>query len=122
MHALLLLLAGLMGACGVALAAAGAHVASGVGLESASGMLLFHACAVIGVTLAAQTRLAWPPLALLTAAGFILGAALFAGDLSLRAFAGHPLFRMAAPSGGVILIASWLVLSVAALVALLRRP
>jgi uncharacterized membrane protein YgdD (TMEM256/DUF423 family) len=32
----------------------------------------------------------------------------------MRAFAGQRLFAMAAPSGGTILIASWLALSVAA--------
>ena len=49
--------------------------------------------------------------------GFVLGAALFAGDLSLRAFAGQRLFAMAAPGGGIILILSWL-----AFAAAFRRP
>jgi uncharacterized membrane protein YgdD (TMEM256/DUF423 family) len=40
---------------------------------------------------------------------------LFAGDLALRAFVGHHLFPMAAPSGGVVLIVSWLTLAGAAL-------
>jgi uncharacterized membrane protein YgdD (TMEM256/DUF423 family) len=122
MRPLLLALAGLMGAAGVALAAAAAHGASGAGLESASAMLLFHACAVMGAILAAQTRLAWPPLALTAAAGFVLGAALFSGDISLRALAGHRLFPMAAPSGGTLLIASWLALAAAALAAMIRKP
>jgi uncharacterized membrane protein YgdD (TMEM256/DUF423 family) len=34
--------------------------------------------------------------------------------LTLRHFAGHNLFPMAAPTGGTLLIASWLVLAVAA--------
>ena len=122
MKTVFLALGGLMGAAGVTLAAAGAHVASGVGLESASQMLLFHACATIGAVLAVQAGLLSPRTGLLAAAGFVLGTALFSGDLSLRAFAGTPLFRMAAPSGGVIMIASWLVLALAALVARLRRP
>ncbi len=51
----------------------------------------------------------------LTAAiGFVAGAALFAGDLSLRQFAGHSLFPMAAPTGGTLLIIGWLVLAIAA--------
>ena len=111
-----------MGAAGVALAAAAAHVASGAGLESASAMLLFHACAAIGAALAVHAGLAAPRIGLLAGAGFVLGAALFSGDLALRAFAGHPLFPMAAPSGGVLLIASWLVLAVAAAAARLRKP
>jgi uncharacterized membrane protein YgdD (TMEM256/DUF423 family) len=115
MKAALLVLAGLMGAAGVALAAAAAHVASGAGLESASAMLLFHACATMGAVLAAQAGLVSPRVGLLAGAGFVLGAALFSGDLSLRAFAGQRLFPMAAPSGGTLLIASWLVLAVAAI-------
>jgi uncharacterized membrane protein YgdD (TMEM256/DUF423 family) len=114
MHAVFLVLAGLMGAAGVVLAAAGAHGAAGAGLESGSAMLLFHACAVIGTTLALRGDLLWRPLGVTAAAGFVLGAALFAGDLAMRAFAGQRLFAMAAPSGGTILIASWLALSVAA--------
>jgi uncharacterized membrane protein YgdD (TMEM256/DUF423 family) len=38
----------------------------------------------------------------------------------MRALAGHRLFPMAAPSGGVILIASWLALAVAAVIAAAR--
>jgi uncharacterized membrane protein YgdD (TMEM256/DUF423 family) len=84
-------------------------------------MLLFHACATMGAVLAVQTGLLSPRLGLLAGAGFVLGAALFSGDLSLRAFAGQPLFRMAAPSGGILMIASWLMLAVAALAARLRK-
>jgi uncharacterized membrane protein YgdD (TMEM256/DUF423 family) len=47
--------------------------------------------------------------------GFIVATALFAGDLTMRQYAGHSLFPMAAPSGGTLMIASWLVLAVAAM-------
>jgi uncharacterized membrane protein YgdD (TMEM256/DUF423 family) len=50
--------------------------------------------------------------------GFMLGAALFAADVAARAYLGHRLFPFAAPSGGVILIVSWLALIAAALAAL----
>src|SRR5262249_25862813 len=51
----------------------------------------------------------------LTAAfGFVLAAALFAGDLTMLHFGGHGLFPMAAPTGGTLLIVSWLVLALAA--------
>jgi hypothetical protein len=43
-------LAGLMGVSGVILAAVGAHVAQGTGLDSAAYILLFHAAAVLGAT------------------------------------------------------------------------
>ena len=46
--------------------------------------------------------------------GFVVAAALFATDLSLRQYAGHSLFPFAAPTGGTLLIASWLALAVAA--------
>jgi len=115
-----LILAGLLGAGGIVLAAAGAHVASGAGLESAANMLLFHAAAILGGVALMQQGLLWRPLALAAFAAFILGAALFSGDIALRAFAGHRLFPMAAPSGGIILIVAWLGVAVAAIGALIR--
>ena len=113
-------LAGLMGAGGVILAAAGAHLAPGAGLEGAASMLLFHAAAVLGGAALVQQSAVWRPLALIVLAAWVLGAALFAGDIALRAFAGHRLFAMAAPTGGIILILAWLALSGAAVAALLR--
>jgi uncharacterized membrane protein YgdD (TMEM256/DUF423 family) len=50
----------------------------------------------------------------LAAFGFVVAAALFAGDLTLKHFAGHSLFPLAAPIGGTLLILSWLTLAVAA--------
>jgi uncharacterized membrane protein YgdD (TMEM256/DUF423 family) len=114
-------LAGLMGASGVTLAAAGAHAAADAGLESAAYMLLFHAAAVLaGVALVHQAVL-WRPLMLCVLIAWVAGAALFSGDIALRAFAGHRLFAMAAPTGGVMLIAAWLALAAAAIGALLHR-
>jgi uncharacterized membrane protein YgdD (TMEM256/DUF423 family) len=117
---ILLILAALLGACGIILAAAGAHAAPGAGLDSAAYMLLFHAAAVMGGAALAQQGLLWRPLALLALAAWIVGAILFAGDIALRAFAGHRLFAMAAPTGGIILIIGWLALAAAALGAALR--
>src|ERR1700748_1393291 len=58
--AILIALAGLMGAGGVVLAAAGAHMAPGAGLDSAAYMLLFHAAAVLGgAALVRQGQLWW---------------------------------------------------------------
>jgi uncharacterized membrane protein YgdD (TMEM256/DUF423 family) len=118
---LLVAIAGLMGAAGIALAAAGAHSTPGVGLDSAGHMLLFHAGAVIAAALAVGAGLLWRPLGLVGAGGLVLGALLFSGDIALRAFAGHRLFPMAAPTGGIVLIASWLVLAVAAFAAMSGR-
>ena|SRR6476646_4716174 len=116
----LIILAGLMGAGGIMLAAAGAHATAGPGLGGAGYMLLLHAAALLGGAALLQHGLLWRPLILLALAGWVLGAALFSGDLALRAFAGHRLFPMAAPTGGIILIAAWLALAAAAVAALIR--
>jgi uncharacterized membrane protein YgdD (TMEM256/DUF423 family) len=118
--AILIALAGLMGAGGIALAAAGAHMAPGAGLDSAAYMLLFHASAVVGGAALVQQGVLWRPLALLVLAAWVLGAVLFSGDIAMRAFTAHRLFPMAAPSGGMILIAAWLALTVAAIAAMIR--
>jgi uncharacterized membrane protein YgdD (TMEM256/DUF423 family) len=117
METALLVFAGLMGAAGVVLAAASAHGTLGSGLDSAAYMLLFHAVAVIGgVSLFHQAMLS-RTVGLIALCGFVLGDALFAGDVATRAMIGSRLFPMAAPTGGVILIASWLALAIAALTA-----
>ncbi len=113
-----LVLAGLMGACGVGLAAAAAHGAATAGLDSAANLLLFHATAVLGAASLAGQRMLWRPLGLAAMLCFVLGAALFAGDMAMRAFAGHRLFPMAAPAGGTLLLIGWVVLPVAVLAAI----
>ena len=107
-------LAGLMGACGVALAAASAHQADATRLAAASSMLLFHAPAVLATVALIDHRVLHLKIGLAAAFGFVIAAALFAGDLVVRQYAGHSLFPMAAPAGGMLLIVSWLVLAVAA--------
>ncbi len=117
---IILLFAGLMGAGGVALAAADAHAAPGAGLAAAAYMLLFHAAALVGGTALYGQGVLWRPLLLAVLIGWIVGAALFSGDVAMRAFAGHRLFPMAAPTGGIVLIAAWLALAAAAVAALVR--
>jgi uncharacterized membrane protein YgdD (TMEM256/DUF423 family) len=109
-----LFLSGVMGATGIALAAASAHQPDASRLASASSMLLFHASAVIGVVLLTARGLAHRQLGMIAVWGFIAGSGLFAGDLVLRQYAGRSLFPMAAPTGGTLLIVSWLVLALAA--------
>jgi len=118
---ILVALAGLMGACGVILAAAGAHAAPGAGLDSAAYMLLFHSAAVLGGAALTQQGLLWRPLALAVLVAWAVGAALFSGDIAMRAFAGHRLFAFAAPAGGVVLIVAWLALVLAAIAGLIQR-
>jgi uncharacterized membrane protein YgdD (TMEM256/DUF423 family) len=100
--AIWIVLACLMGAAGVILAAASAHGASAIRLDQAGYLLLIHAPAIMAGALALDRAVLWRPLGLAALAGFALGSALFAGDLSLRAFAGVRLFPMAAPSGGLV--------------------
>lgn len=118
---LVIAFAGLMGAGGVILAAVGAHLAPGSGLDAAASMLLFHACAILGVMANLRRGLIWPPFAAAALAAWIVGGALFAGDLAMRALAGHRLFPMAAPIGGSLLIGGWTLVAIAAALAAARR-
>jgi uncharacterized membrane protein YgdD (TMEM256/DUF423 family) len=111
---ILIILAGVMGADGVILAALSAHQGDAARLGAASSMLLFHATAVLATAALAERRVVHLQLGLTAAFGFVVAAALFALDLTLRQFAGHSLFPMAAPSGGTLLIVSWIVLAAAA--------
>lgn len=114
MMSILLVIAGLMGAAGITLSAAGAHAYPGAGLDSAGQILLFHAAAVMGVVAAIDRGLLSRAIGLLAAAGLVLGSVLFAGDVSLPIYAGVGLFPKAAPTGGIILIVSWIAAAVAA--------
>ena len=107
-------LAGIMGADGVILAAASAHGADAARLAAASSMLLFHACAVLGTVALIERGDIHARIGMVAAWGFVIAAALFATDLTLRQYAGHSLFPFAAPTGGSLLIASWLALAIAA--------
>jgi uncharacterized membrane protein YgdD (TMEM256/DUF423 family) len=111
---ILIVLAGIMGADGVILAAASAHQADAARLASASSMLLFHALAVLGTVALAERGVIHARIGIVAAWGFVLATALFAGDLALRQYAGRGLFPFAAPTGGTLLISSWLALAVAA--------
>jgi uncharacterized membrane protein YgdD (TMEM256/DUF423 family) len=111
---ILIILAAVMGADGVILAALSAHQGDASRLVPASSMLLFHATAVLAAVALAERGLVHLQLGIASAFGFVIAAALFAGDLTLRQFAGHGLFPMAAPTGGTLLIVSWLALAVAA--------
>jgi uncharacterized membrane protein YgdD (TMEM256/DUF423 family) len=113
-HRILIGLAGIMGADGVILAAASAHEADASRLGPASSMLLFHACAVLATVTLVERGTVHARIGTVAAWGFVIAAALFAADLTLRQYAGHSLFAFAAPTGGTLLIASWLALTVAA--------
>ena len=108
----LAVLAALMGAGGVALAAASTHAGGGDLGHTASEFLILHAAALLGV--AASVRASAPRRAGrlgIAGAGLALGTLLFSGDLASRAFEGAKLFPFAAPIGGSLTILSWLALA-----------
>jgi uncharacterized membrane protein YgdD (TMEM256/DUF423 family) len=111
---ILIVLAGVMGADGVLLAAAAAHQPDAMRLASASSMLLFHTTAVLAAVALAERGLIHARIGIAAGFGFVVAAGLFAGDLTMRQYAGHSLFPMAAPTGGTLLILGWLTLAVAA--------
>lgn len=106
--------AAFFGLAGVALSALSAHAPAAGSLDVAARFLLVHAAALLAI--AALLRLLHRRLALAAALAMATGLALFAGDLALRALAGTPLLPLAAPSGGVLLMAGWALLVPAALI------
>lgn len=106
-----LLVAGLMGLAGVAMAAAASHGADPRLMAGASAMCLAHAPALVAL------YAAWPTMRTAPLAALLLmgGTALFAGDLLFRHAAGHGLFPMSAPTGGVIMMTGWLAAALGAL-------
>jgi uncharacterized membrane protein YgdD (TMEM256/DUF423 family) len=112
-------LSGLFGAAGVALAAAGAHRPGAAIVTTAAYFLLFHAAALAAICALARDR-ARPGLLF---AGTLIagGTAVFSGDLALRGLANLILVHMAAPTGGMLLIAGWLTIAIA-IPASLRTP
>ncbi len=116
-----LMLAGVLGAAGVADAALSAHVTAGGPLAQAAEIMMIHAAAIVGLV-AYRRGVAGAP----TAIGKIaltmgLAAALFGADVTLFSFSGAHLFPMAAPIGGSILILAWLALSVLVVIERVRH-
>ena len=107
----------LMGAAGVGLLAAGAHLGTAESVTTAGQMLLFHAPVVIAATAARRVGLLHDILARIALSILCLGVALFAADLARRGFGGMRLFQGAAPTGGMLTMGSWLGLGLAVLLA-----
>lgn len=105
-----LVFAGLIGAWGVAAAAASAHGAEERMWSAVALVALAHAGAFVALSLAGRDR-QWTRIAALAIG---VGIVLFCGDMTLRSLTGHRLFPMAAPTGGVVMIAGWLGISIAA--------
>lgn len=107
---LILFVSGLMGAAGVALAAAASHGGDTAFLGSASTMCLAHAPVLLGLYLGHRAFRTATPAALVLGLGTII----FAGDLVARHFIGARLFPMAAPIGGVGMLLGWVLVAVGA--------
>jgi uncharacterized membrane protein YgdD (TMEM256/DUF423 family) len=110
--------AGLLGAAGVAAAAASAHMGGGARLSSVALILLVHAAAVLVLATRASAAGKFARLWLVSALVLALGAALFSADVALFTLRATRLFPMAAPTGGMTMIAGWLLASVAGLAGL----
>ncbi len=106
-----ILVAGLLGAAGLAAAAGASHSGDTYILGSLALVALTQAPVILAVALIGSIN--W-----LMRAGVIViaaGAILFCGDLAFRHYTGNHLFPMAAPLGGGSNIAGWLLLAASAL-------
>ncbi|MCB1457586.1 MAG: DUF423 domain-containing protein [Nitratireductor sp.] len=102
--------AGILGSCGVAAAAASAHGGDQRLLGAVALVCLAHAPALVAISALRNETLVRIAALLLFA-----GAAMFSADLALRALHDARLFPMAAPTGGIVMILGWLVLTVSGL-------
>jgi uncharacterized membrane protein YgdD (TMEM256/DUF423 family) len=104
--------AALMGAAGVALAAAGVHASGGELAEWGALFLLLHACAALAI--AAHARIAPAAASALVVVGFVMeaGAVLFSAELAMHVFSGERIFPFAAPLGGTTMLLGWIALAV----------
>lgn len=109
-------LAGFAGCVGVALAAAAAHMPAGATLDTSSRFLLVHAPAFLGLAALLRGGVVHRRLGLLAGAALSLGSLLFSGDLAWRALVGSWLVPLAAPTGGILLMAGWALLIPAAVI------
>jgi len=107
---LAILIAGLLGAAGVATAAAATH-AGGALLQPLALVALTQAPALLAFGLSPVKAIGLRAGALVVG----IGALLFAADLGIRQLWGPSLFPYAAPIGGAAMIAGWLIVAAAGL-------
>ncbi len=109
----LLIAAGLAGALGVALAAAGAHIAGAERLATAGQMALAQAPALLALGLYGKAR----GRVMTASAGLIaIGLLVFAGALAFHDLSGSAALAFVAPWGGTAMIIGWLGIVAAAIV------
>ncbi|MBI1622816.1 DUF423 domain-containing protein [Aquamicrobium zhengzhouense] len=103
-----ILVGGLIGAAGVALSAASAHLGGG-NVGTVASFALAHAPVFLSVGLLGRNRVMNTGSVVL-----LVGLLLFSADLLMRQFHGTRLFPMSAPLGGTAMIAGWLTLAASA--------
>jgi uncharacterized membrane protein YgdD (TMEM256/DUF423 family) len=108
MQRFLIMIAGLIGALGVASAAAASHSTESRNLAA---IFLSHGPALLALGLYGGRRAF-----LVCGIVLALGTAVFGADLAMREWAGNGLFSGAAPIGGGMMIIGWLSIGVAGLV------
>jgi uncharacterized membrane protein YgdD (TMEM256/DUF423 family) len=107
----IMLVASLHGAAGVALSAAAAHIENSPLLTTAGPFLMVHAAAGLALAGVAASFAAPPRWLAGAALSLQAGVTLFSADLTWRAFEGGRLFPYAAPIGGSLVITSWLAIA-----------
>lgn len=106
-----IILAGLLGASGVAAAAASSHAGAAL-LGPYSLVALTHAPAILALALVPLGRIFT-----MATAALMAGATLFCADLAARHLLGGTPLPLLAPLGGVTMIVGWVLLTVAGLFA-----
>lgn len=101
---------------GIALSAMAAHVTGGGNLDTAARFLLVHGPALLALAALDAGGLLHKALGRIAGVALVAGLVLFCGDLSVRALTGIAPWRLAAPTGGLLLMAGWLAVGIAALV------
>ncbi|KKB13024.1 hypothetical protein VE25_04110 [Devosia geojensis] len=115
LRAIGLLASGLIGGAGILAAAGSAHAGASQALVSATTVCLAHAPALLVLALAGKGR--WMGVAGVLLA---LGTLIFVSDMALREFAGVRLLPLAAPLGGLLMIAGWLSIAIGGIAILWR--
>ncbi|MDB5510825.1 MAG: hypothetical protein JWR08_308 [Enterovirga sp.] len=105
----------LAGCAGVGLSAAAAHLTGPGSLATAAAFLLAHAPALMVTAGLVASGFLQRALGRIAGSVTLVGLMLFSGDLAVRALAGLVLLPNAAPTGGVLLMAGWLLAGLAAL-------
>ncbi len=117
----LVLVAGLMGAAGLAMLAAAAHIGGGDLARTGGTILLVHATAVLATAAPAWGARTGSRGMLAAATLLALGSALFGTDLAFAAFLDARPIPLAAPLGGIGMIGGWLLFAAIAAAQLVRR-